>query len=77
LRVLPMFPPPASLALFTSLAGKNAIVDDRVLRENAAVAQRQSVVSPFPGWVFLLATGLLLALAVNEYVGRRLEWSPS
>jgi hypothetical protein len=77
LRVLPMFPPPASLALFTSLAGKNAIVDDRVLRENAAVAQRQSVVSAFPGWVFLLATGLLLALAVNEYVGRRLEWSPS
>jgi hypothetical protein len=34
-------------------------------------------VSAFAGWVFLLATGLLLGLALNEYVGRRLEWSPS
>ena len=72
-----MFPPPESLALFTSLAGKDSIVDSRVLRENASVAQRQSVVAAFPGWAFLLAAGLLVALALNEYVGRRLEWSPS
>ena len=45
--------------------------------ENASVAQRQSVVAAFPGWAFLLAAGLLVALALNEYVGRRLEWSPS
>jgi von Willebrand factor type A domain len=77
LRVLPLFPPPGSLALFSSLAGKNAIVNDRVLRENAAVAQHQSVVASFPGWAFLLAATLLVALAANEYVGRRLEWSPS
>ena len=77
LRVLPMFPPAQSLALFTSLAGKDAIVGTSVLRENARVAQRQSVVAAFPGWAFLLAAALLLALALNEYVGRRLEWSPS
>ena len=77
LRVLPMFPPAQSLALFTSLAGKDAIVGNSVLRENAAVAQHQSVVAAFPGWAFLLAAGLLLGLALNEYVGRRLEWSPS
>ena len=77
LRVLPMFPPAEALALFTSLAGTNAIVDARVLRENASVAQRQSVVAAFPRWVFLLAVALLLALALNEYVGRRLEWAPS
>jgi von Willebrand factor type A domain len=77
LRVLPMFPPPSALALFTSLAGKNVIVDERVLRENAAVAQHQSVVAAFPGWAFLLAAALLVALAANEYLGRRLEWSPS
>jgi len=77
LRVLPLFPPPESLALFTSLAGKDAIVNESVLRENAAVAQHQSVVAAFPGWTFLLAAALLVALALNEYVGRRLEWSPS
>jgi hypothetical protein len=77
LRVLPLFPPAESLALFTSLAGTDSIVDERVLRENASVAQRQSVVAAFPGWVFLLAAGLLIALARNEYLGRRLEWSPS
>jgi hypothetical protein len=77
LRVLPLFPPPEALALFTSLAGSNAIVDARVLRENASVAQRQSVIAAFPGWAFLLAAALLIALGLNEYVGRRLEWSPS
>jgi hypothetical protein len=77
LRVLPLFPPAESLALFTSLAGKNAIVNESVLRQNAAVAQHQSVVAAFPGWTFLLAAALLVALALNEYVGRRLEWSPS
>jgi hypothetical protein len=75
LRVLPLFPSSSSLALFTSLAGRDAIVDARVLRENAAVAQHQGVVAAFPAWLFLLAGGLLIALAVNEYVGRRLEWS--
>lgn len=77
LRALPLFPPPEALALFTSLAGTSAIVDAGVLRENASVAQHQSVVAAFPGWVFLLAAALLIALALNEYMGRRLEWSPS
>ena len=77
LRVLPLFPPAQSLALFTSLAGKDAIVNESVLKQNAAVAQHQSVVAGFPGWTFLLAAALLAALALNEYVGRRLEWSPS
>ena len=77
LKVLPLFPPAESLALFTSLAGKDAIVNESVLRQNAAVAQHQSVVAGFPGRTFLFAAVLLIALAVNEYVGRRLEWSPS
>lgn len=77
LRVLPLFPSKTSLALFTSLAGADSIVDRRVLRENAAVAQHEGVVAGFPVWLFLLGGALLLALAANEYLGRRLEWSPS
>jgi hypothetical protein len=75
LQILPLFPNEPSLALFTGLAGTDAFVGDEVLRKNADVAERQGVVADFPAWLVLLAAALLLGLAANELVGRRLEWS--
>jgi von Willebrand factor type A domain len=75
LRVIPLFPAAKDLALFRSLAGPGAIVGTKALRANAAVAEQRSVVAAFPTWLFLVGGALLAALAVNELVGRRLEWS--
>jgi hypothetical protein len=75
LHVLPLAPDAQSLAFFTSLVGDKAIVSDAALRKNASVAERQSVVAPFPLALVVLEALLLLGLALNEYVGRRLEWS--
>jgi hypothetical protein len=38
------------------------------------VADRQTVVAAFPLALVVLEALLLLGLAANEYVGRRLEW---
>ena len=74
LRVLPLAPDDESLAFFTTLVGEKAIVGDAALRQNASVAERQSVVAPFPLALVALETLLLVGLAANEYLGRRLEW---
>lgn len=74
LHVLPLAPDSESLAFFTSLVGRKAIVSDRALRRNASVAERQTVVAPFPLALFALEALLLLGVAANEYAGRRLEW---
>ncbi len=74
LHVLPLAPDEPSLAYFTSLVGADAIVSDAVLRKNASVAEHQTVVAPFPRALVALEAVLLLALAANEYVARRLEW---
>ena len=63
-----------SLAFFTSLVGEKAIVSDAALRKNASIAEHQGVVAPFPLALVVLEALLLLGLAANEYVGRRLEW---
>jgi hypothetical protein len=75
LHILPLFPNEPSLALFAGLVGKQAFVGDDALRKNASVAEHQGVIADFPRWLLLLAAALLLGLATNEYVGRRLEWS--
>jgi len=75
LRVLPLFPNEPSLALFTGLVGTKAFVGENALTKNASVAEHQGVVADFPWWLLLLAAALLLGLATNEYLGRRLEWS--
>lgn len=75
LHVLPLFPNEPSLALFTGLVGTKAFVGDEALKRNAGVAEHQGVVAAFPRWLVLLSVALLLGLATNEYVGRRLEWS--
>jgi hypothetical protein len=77
LRALPLYPNDTSLALFTGIAGPGSIVSDASLRESTDVAERRTVVAAFPAWIVLLAAALLLGLAANEYVGRRLEWSES
>ena len=75
LQVLPLFPNEPSLALFTGLVGTDAFVGEEVLQKNASVAEHQGVVADFPTWLLVLTAALLLGLAANEYVGRRLEWS--
>jgi hypothetical protein len=75
LHVLPLFPNEPSLALFTGLVGADAFVAEDALDKNASVAEHQGVVAEFPRWLLLLSAALLLGLATNEYVGRRLEWS--
>jgi VWA domain containing CoxE-like protein len=74
-HVLPLFPNEPALALFTGLVGRDAFVDEGALQKNARVAEHQGVVAEFPWWLLLLAAALLLGVATNEYVGRRLEWS--
>jgi hypothetical protein len=74
LRVLPLAPDDESLAFFTSLVGNKAIVGDSALRKNASAAEHQTVVAAFPLALVVLEAALLLGLAANEYVGRRLEW---
>jgi hypothetical protein len=75
LKVLPLFPNEPALALFTGLVGTKAFVGEQVLQKNASVAERRGVVAHVPRWLVLLEAALLLGLAVNEYMGRRLEWS--
>jgi hypothetical protein len=75
LHILPLFPNEPSLALFTGLVGANAFVGEDALEKNASVAEHRGVISDFPSWLVLLAAALLLGLATNEYIGRRLEWS--
>ena len=75
LSVLPLFPSESSVAFFAGLVGTDAFVGEEALQRNASVAERQGVVAEFPGWFVLLAVALMLGLAANEYVGRRLEWS--
>jgi hypothetical protein len=75
LHVLPLFPNEPSLALFAGLLGTSAFVGDDALQKNASVAEHQGLVAEFPRWLLLLAAALLVGVATNEYLGRRLEWS--
>jgi hypothetical protein len=75
LRVAPLFPTPENLALFTGLAGRDAVLGSRELLDNSKVAEHQSVVGAFPTWLFLGGLALLLAVALNERLTRRLEWA--
>jgi hypothetical protein len=75
LQVVPLLPNDEALALFTALVGEKAIVSDSALRQNASVAERQTVVAAFPWSLVVLESLLLLGLGVNEYVGRRFAWS--
>ena len=77
LRVAPLFPTPENLSFFTGLAGANAVLGDRELLDNSRVAERQGVVGSFPFWIFVGGAALLLGLAANERLTRRLEWEPA
>ena len=77
LRILPLYPNVQALGLFTGLVPGGSFVTDKALAENSSTAERQSVVASFPRWLVVLETVLLLGLALNEYVGRRLAWRPA
>jgi hypothetical protein len=74
LRILPLYPNEEALGLFTGLVPAGSFVSDTSLEENAGTAERQSVVASFPVLFVLLEAVLLLGLAANEFLGRRLEW---
>ena len=74
LRIAPLFPAPENLAFFAGLAGPNSVLGSRELLDNSKVAERQSVVGSFPKWLFLGGALVLLGVALNEWLTRRLEW---
>jgi hypothetical protein len=74
LRIAPLFPSPENLAFFTSLAGADSVLGNRELLDNSKVAERQSVVGSFPKWLFFGGALVLLGVALNERLTRRLEW---
>jgi hypothetical protein len=75
LRVAPLFPSAQNLAFFTGLAGADSVLGSRELLDNSKVAEHQSVVGAFPTWLFVTALVLLLLVAANERLTRRLEWA--
>jgi uncharacterized protein with von Willebrand factor type A (vWA) domain len=74
LRIAPLFPSPENLAFFASLAGADSVLGSRELLDNSKVAERQSVVGSFPKWLFFGGALVLLLVALNERLTRRLEW---
>ena len=74
LRVVPLFPQARDLALFTTLAGAGAVVSGNEIVENSKVTERRSLVGSFPVWLAVAAGLLLVALAANEHLCRRLHW---
>jgi hypothetical protein len=74
LRIAPLFPTPENLAFFSGLAGAGSVLGNRELLDNSKVAERQSVVGSFPKWLFFGGAVLLLGVALNERLTRRLEW---
>ncbi len=75
LRIVPLFPLAGDLTFFAGLAGPNVFVSSGSILGNATVAEHRSVVGGFPLWLFLAGGVLLLGLAANELLCRRLEWS--
>jgi hypothetical protein len=77
LRVAPLFPTPENMSFFTGLVGPAAVLGNKELLDNSRVAESQGVVGSFPFWLFLGGAVLLLGLAANERLTRRLEWEPA
>lgn len=74
LRVIPLFPAPEDRHLFTSVAGKGAVVDRPELLRNTTVRERLTLVGSSP-WALVGAGAALLALlALNERWCARLRW---
>ena len=74
LRIVPLFPSAQNLAFFSELAGRRALLERAELLANSRVVERRTLVGGFPLFLFVAAGALLLTLAVNEHVSRRLTW---
>lgn len=74
LRIVPLFPQAHDLALFAGLVGASAIVGRGEIVANSTVTESRSLVGSFPLWLALAAAALLLTLAANEHLCRRLHW---
>lgn len=74
LRVVPLFPAQEDRALMYRLLGPEAFVANRELLDNATLRERRTLAGSFPLALVAVAAGLLLLLAVNEHVTRRLAW---
>jgi hypothetical protein len=56
------------------LGARGSVLSSHELLDNSKVAERQSVVGSFPKWLFFGGAFLLLGVALNERLTRRLEW---
>jgi VWA domain-containing protein len=74
LRIAPLFAAPENLAFFAGLAGPGSVLGSQELLDNSKVAESQSVVGSFPKWLFFGGALVLLGIALNERLTRRLEW---
>lgn len=77
LRVIPLFPAAEDRALFTSLVGRESVVDRAELAQNVTVRERQTLVGAFPWVVVGLGAALLGVLALVEHRLGRLDWEPA
>ncbi len=74
LRVIPLFPAAEDLALFRQLVPEHAFVERAELVRTSDVREGQTLVGAFPWPLVGAAAALLLLLAVNERLCRRLVW---
>ena len=74
LRVVPLFPVPEDVALFTQMLGRQALLARPEVVANSAVRERQTLVGSFPVAFVCAGAALLALLALNERVCGRLTW---
>jgi VWA domain-containing protein len=74
LKVVPLFPQQNNLAFFTGITGPGVFLSPGELLDNSKVAEKRSLVGSFPVWLLLAAGLLMVVLAANERLVRRLEW---
>lgn len=74
LRIVPLFPNPEDRQLFGQIMGPEAFVLNEELLRNSEVEERQTLVGDFPLAFVLVASFLLVLLALNERVCTRVNW---
>ncbi|MGH2996879.1 MAG: vWA domain-containing protein, partial [Gaiellaceae bacterium] len=74
LRVVPLFPGDADREFFVTLVGREAFLATDELLANTALEEERTLEGSFPIALVACSGFLLLLLACNEHVCRRLRW---